>query len=334
MTAPVTMRPNGASETGAVYCNGASKTGAVYCVVTAAGSGTRLGFNQPKALVPVAGVPMVVRAVTGMFAHPQVVAVVVTAPAEQLPQFDELFANDSRVRVAPGGRERQDSVSAGLLALEQFARELGQPMGPDSPVLIHDAARPLTPLAVVNAVVDNLRAGLPAVIPALPVTDTIKVVPQTPVAGEPLETAPRAQVMEPQTPVAGEPLETAPHAQVMEPQTPVAGESLQTAPRAQAMEPQTLVAGEPVEPVVGAADRAVLRGVQTPQGFHWGIIQRAHGLPDADEHTQPPPLAVTDDAALVESLGEPVYLCAGSELSMKVTTAFDLEVIDFLAARS
>ena len=303
MTAPVTMRPNGASETGAVYC-----------VVTAAGSGTRLGFNQPKALVPVAGVPMVVRAVTGMFAHPQVVAVVVTAPAEQLPQFDELFANDSRVRVAPGGRERQDSVSAGLLALEQFARELGQPMGPDSPVLIHDAARPLTPLAVVNAVVDNLRAGLPAVIPALPVTDTIKVVPQTPVAGEPLETAPRAQVMEPQTPVAGE--------------------SLQTAPRAQAMEPQTLVAGEPVEPVVGAVDRAVLRGVQTPQGFHWGIIQRAHGLPDADEHTQPPPLAVTDDAALVESLGEPVYLCAGSELSMKVTTAFDLEVIDFLAARS
>lgn len=314
MTAPVTMRPNGACGTGAVYCNGASETGAVYCVVTAAGSGTRLGFNQPKALVPVAGVPMVVRAVTGMFAHPQVVAVVVTAPAEQLPQFDELFANDSRVRVVPGGRERQDSVSAGLLALEQFARELGQPMGPDSPVLIHDAARPLTPLAVVNAVVDNLRAGLPAVIPALPVTDTIKVVPQTPVAGEPLETAPRAQVMEPQTPVAGE--------------------SLQTAPRAQVMEPQTLVAGEPVEPVVGAVDRAVLRGVQTPQGFHWGIIQRAHGLPDADEHTQPPPLAVTDDAALVESLGEPVYLCAGSELSMKVTTAFDLEVIDFLAARS
>lgn len=237
---------------------------------------------------------MVVRAVTGMFAHPQVVAVVVTAPAQQLPQFDELFANDSRVRVAPGGRERQDSVSAGLLALEQFARELGQPMGPDSPVLIHDAARPLTPLAVVNAVVDNLRAGLPAVIPALPVTDTIKVVPQTPVAGE----------------------------------------SLQTAPRAQVMEPQTLVAGEPVEPVVGAVDRAVLRGVQTPQGFHWGIIQRAHGLPGAGEHTQPPPLAVTDDAALVESLGEPVYLCAGSELSMKVTTAFDLEVIDFLAARS
>ena len=314
MTAPVTMRPNGASETGAAYCNGASETGAVYCVVTAAGSGTRLGFNQPKALVPVAGVPMVVRAVTGMFAHPQVVAVVVTAPAEQLPQFDELFANDSRVRVAPGGRERQDSVSAGLLALEQFARELGQPMGPDSPVLIHDAARPLTPLAVVNAVVDNLRAGLPAVIPALPVTDTIKVVPQTPVAGEPLETAPRAQVMEPQTPVAGEPLETA--------------------PRAQVMEPQTLVAGQPVEPVVGAVDRAVLRGVQTPQGFHWGIIQRAHGLPGAGEQTQPPPLAVTDDAALVESLGEPVYLCAGSELSMKVTTAFDLEVIDFLATRS
>lgn len=283
MTAPVTMRPNGASGTGAVYC-----------VVTAAGSGTRLGFNQPKALVPVAGVPMVVRAVTGIFAHPQVVAVVVTAPAQQLPQFDELFANDSRVRVVPGGRERQDSVSAGLLALEQFARELGQPMGPDSPVLIHDAARPLTPLAVVNAVVDNLRAGLPAVIPALPVTDTIKVVPQTSVAGEPLETAPRAQAMEPQTPVTR----------------------------------------EPVEPVVGAVDRAVLRGVQTPQGFHWGIIQRAHGLPDADEHTQPPPLAVTDDAALVESLGEPVYLCAGSELSMKVTTAFDLEVIDFLAARS
>lgn len=283
MTAPMTAPPDGATGTGAVYC-----------VVTAAGSGTRLGSNQPKALVPVAEVPMVVRAVASMFTHPQVVAVVVTAPAEHLPQFDELFTNDPRVRVVHGGRERQDSVSAGLLALEHFARELNQPMGPESPVLIHDAARPLTPLAVVNAVVDNLRVGFPAVIPALPITDTIKVVPESSAASE----------------------------------------SVQTSPCAQAMEPQTLVAGEPVEPVVGAVDRAVLRGVQTPQGFHWGIIQRAHGLPGAGEHTQPPPLAVTDDAALVESLGEPVYLCAGSELSMKVTTAFDLEVINFLAARN
>lgn len=243
--------------------------GAVYCVVTAAGSGTRLGYAQPKALVPVGGIPMVVRAVAGILAHPRMCAVVVTAPAKQLEEFESLFAQNPRVRVVSGGKERQDSVEEGLRQLARFAAELGQPLGDSAAVLIHDAARPLTPTTVVARVVEGLEAGMPAVIPALPVTDTVKIV------------AP--------------------------------------APTARAM-----------ELVVGAADRATLRAVQTPQGFHWGLIRRAHHLTE-DTHAATP--TVTDDAALVEALGEPVYLCEGSELSLKVTTPFDLEIANFWAVQ-
>ncbi|MDO5721370.1 MAG: 2-C-methyl-D-erythritol 4-phosphate cytidylyltransferase [Actinomycetaceae bacterium] len=256
--------------------------GAVYCVVTAAGAGTRLGFDQPKALVPVAGVPMVVRAVDAMFAHTRVVAVVVTAPAQYVGQFQSLFADYPRVRVVAGGRERQDSVSAGLVALEQFATQLHLPMQAYSPVLIHDAARPLTPVAVVETVVSSLESGLEAVIPALPVTDTIKVVPQ-------------------------------------EPPLAVGADG-----------------GYPVEPVVGAADRRWLRAVQTPQGFHWRTISVAHGINvDAagEDGLVPVGSGATDDAALVEAQGKEVYLCEGAQLSLKITTAFDLEVANSLASR-
>jgi 2-C-methyl-D-erythritol 4-phosphate cytidylyltransferase len=70
------------------------------------------------------------------------------------------------VTVVAGGAERQDSVAAGLTAL------------PDDVdvVLVHDAARCLAPPSLVARVLEAVLAGHDAVVPALPVTDTIKLV--------------------------------------------------------------------------------------------------------------------------------------------------------------
>ncbi len=65
-----------------------------------------------------------------------------------------------------GGERRQDSVCNGLAAL---------PSDCDT-VLVHDAARPFMTAALVNRLLDRLEAGACGVVPALPVTDTIKVV--------------------------------------------------------------------------------------------------------------------------------------------------------------
>ncbi|MDO5495375.1 MAG: 2-C-methyl-D-erythritol 4-phosphate cytidylyltransferase, partial [bacterium] len=77
------------------------------------------------------------------------------------------------------------------------------------------------------------------------------------------------------------------------------------------------------ELVTRTVDRTLLRAVQTPQGFERTLLERAHA-----EGTDP----LTDDAGLVEALGEPVWLVPGSERALKITTPFDLELAEFLAA--
>lgn len=135
----------------------------VTAVLPAAGSGERLGAGVPKAFVELAGVPMLVRAADGLLGSGVVGHVVVVVPADQVATASGLLT-DRPVSVVPGGADRTASVSAGLAVT-----------GPDTEVvLVHDAARPLTPAAVVGRVVDAVRAGAPAVVPVLPVTDTIK----------------------------------------------------------------------------------------------------------------------------------------------------------------
>ena len=90
--------------------------------------------------------------------------VVVTAPAERVPEFQEVIAAAGlRATVVPGGATRQASVAAGLDAANAADY-----------VLIHDAARALTPPELIRQIVAALDAGHPAVVPALPVVDTIK----------------------------------------------------------------------------------------------------------------------------------------------------------------
>lgn len=137
----------------------------VGALVPAAGLGVRLGPGAPKALRLLAGEPLLVHALRGLRAAPSVGPVVVAAPAAEVGEVRVLLASYDVVVVA-GGAERQDSVRAALAAL---------PPEVDL-VLVHDAARCLTPVTVVEAVVDALRAGAEAVVPVLPVADTVKQV--------------------------------------------------------------------------------------------------------------------------------------------------------------
>jgi 2-C-methyl-D-erythritol 4-phosphate cytidylyltransferase len=87
-------------------------------------------------------------------------------------------------------------------------------------------------------------------------------------------------------------------------------------------------AGPAVEQVVDTPDRALLRAVQTPQGFDRALLERAHAV--GAERAAAHHLAATDDAGLVEALGEPVHVVAGEESALKITTERDLAVAHLL----
>ena len=153
-------------------------------IVAAAGSGLRLGAELPKALVPLAGRPLVSWSV-GLLRAGGVADVVVAVPAELRARFAAVLPDD--VRLVPGGETRTASVRAALAAVD--ARAEG--------VVVHDAARPLTPPDVVARVLAALAGGAPAVVPVLPVVDTTVVVDDD---GTVVDTVPRAPLRRVQTP--------------------------------------------------------------------------------------------------------------------------------------
>jgi 2-C-methyl-D-erythritol 4-phosphate cytidylyltransferase len=140
--------------------------GDVAVLVPAAGAGLRLGPGAPKALRLLAGEPLLVHAVRRIAAAPSVRLIVVAAPATEIEAVRALLAPIAPVVVVPGGAERQHSVAAALAAVPA---EVGV-------VLVHDAARALTPPELIESVAAAIRSGHPAVIPVLPVVDTIKEV--------------------------------------------------------------------------------------------------------------------------------------------------------------
>lgn len=153
-------------------------------VVVGAGSGHRLGAGVPKAFVDLAGRSIVERAVDGLLNCGVIDRVIAAVPAQYLDEATALLAG--RATVIAGGVARSDTVQCALAALGDAAY-----------VLIHDAARPLTPGDHIRRVVQAVHSGLPAVIPVLAVTDTIKAVDAN---GVVLETPARAGLRAVQTP--------------------------------------------------------------------------------------------------------------------------------------
>jgi len=134
-------------------------------VVVAAGQGSRVGGETPKQYRPIAGVPMVLRALRPFTAHPEVVQVVLVLPGDDAAAPPEFLRDltGAGLRLVAGGAERADSVAAGLAALDPAC----------TTVLVHDAARPFVQRGVIDAVIAHARAGEGAVA-AVRVSDTLK----------------------------------------------------------------------------------------------------------------------------------------------------------------
>jgi 2-C-methyl-D-erythritol 4-phosphate cytidylyltransferase len=264
--------------------------GDVAVLVPAAGAGLRLGPGGPKALRLLAGEPLLVHAIRRVAAAASVRQIVVAAPAADVAVVRALLAPIAPVTVVAGGAERQESVA---IALAQVSAEIDI-------VLVHDAARSLTPPALIESVAAAVRAGSPAVIPALPVVDTIKEVGPAPSVDERAKLSDPGGSLDPAQRWGG------------------GGGGLPPAPADRwgggGLPPAS-------EIVLGTVDRAALRSVQTPQGFRHSVLAAAHAAA-----TDP----LTDDAGLVEKAGLPVTCIPGSELALKITRPLDLVLAEAL----
>lgn len=136
----------------------------VGAIVAAAGVGSRLGADRPKALVPVGDRPLVVHALDRLAEAGLDSPVVVVHPPGTRDAFARACAGRRPAALAPGGRTRTDSVRAGLAALAD---------GPEL-VAVHDAARGLCPPATIRAAVAAVGGRVLAAAPALRPVDTVK----------------------------------------------------------------------------------------------------------------------------------------------------------------
>jgi 2-C-methyl-D-erythritol 4-phosphate cytidylyltransferase len=139
----------------------------VWAILVAAGRGERLGLDRPKAFAKLGDEPLLAEPLRRLEACPWVDGIVLVAP----PSWEEpaiLVAEEEgcgKVHACvTGGETRSDSVRAGLAEVPADALV----------VLVHDAARPLVSDEVVERVLAPLSEGWDGVVPALPVSDTVK----------------------------------------------------------------------------------------------------------------------------------------------------------------
>ena len=130
-------------------------------LIVAAGSGSRLGRGEPKALVPLAGRPMLSWALDA-FLPLAFARVVITAPPDRVGEFSRIVG--AAARVVPGGDSRSESVRRGVEALAPADGDV---------VAIHDAARPFVTATEIQAVL-RAAAQTGAAIAATPMVDTVK----------------------------------------------------------------------------------------------------------------------------------------------------------------
>lgn len=167
-------------------------TPTIAVIVVAAGSGTRLGRTEPKAFVPLGDGTVLSTAVAGVLAMAATPHLVLVVPADRVDSTRSAFEGvasgaSAVIDVVAGGRTRQESVAHGLAVL---------PPGIDT-VLVHDAARALTPSLVFDEVAGAVRARSRGIVPALDVVDTIKRVTAD---GHVAETVDRSELRAVQTP--------------------------------------------------------------------------------------------------------------------------------------
>src|SRR3984885_14629894 len=136
-------------------------------ILVAAGRGLRAGAGGPKQYRSIGGQTVIFRAMAPFSRHPQVFAVQPVLNPDDIAMFNDAVSALRHAAPANGGATRQASVHAGLEALAAGEK-------PDV-VLIHDAARPFVTAALISRAIEAAsRTG--AAVPAIPVTDTVKLV--------------------------------------------------------------------------------------------------------------------------------------------------------------
>jgi len=156
-------------------------------ILVAAGRGERMGAGRPKAFLELGGQALLLRAARAFDAAPSVGALVAVVPEAEVDAAKSILAPIAKpVRVVRGGERRQDSVLEGLKQA---------PEGFDDVVLVHDAARPLVDVALIESVCREAAAA-GAALPVVPVVDTVKRVS----AGRVVETLDREALGAAQTP--------------------------------------------------------------------------------------------------------------------------------------
>jgi 2-C-methyl-D-erythritol 4-phosphate cytidylyltransferase len=163
----------------------------VWAVLAAAGRGERLGSDRPKAFARLRGRPLLAESLERLEGSDWIEFIVIAAPAEwEEPAIllaEELGAGKVS-SVVTGGASRSESVREALAEVADDA----------AVVLVHDAARPLLPDEVIERVLAPLSEGWDGVVPALPLSDTVKRVEGDRV----VETLPRGELVAVQTPQA------------------------------------------------------------------------------------------------------------------------------------
>lgn len=138
-----------------------------WAVVPAAGAGKRMGSPIPKQYLEIAGKPVLQHTLERLLSVERIAGVVVAlSPGDDYWPGLAVSA-DPRIRTAPGGSERADSVLSALDVLAGQARA-------DDWVLVHDAARPCLTASDLNHLMDTLARHPVGGILAVPVSDTLK----------------------------------------------------------------------------------------------------------------------------------------------------------------
>lgn len=150
-------------------------------IIVAAGSGTRLGLNRPKAFIEVGGRTLAQRAIDAVRSADATAQVILVVPAEHSHAHPG-------ITVVTGGSTRHESVGAGLAALHDDV----------DIVLVHDAARALASSNLITRVVEEVRSSGAGVVPALPISDAIKRVDTNGNVAESVDRSVLAAVQTPQ----------------------------------------------------------------------------------------------------------------------------------------
>jgi 2-C-methyl-D-erythritol 4-phosphate cytidylyltransferase/2-C-methyl-D-erythritol 2,4-cyclodiphosphate synthase len=217
----------------------------VAAVIVAGGSGLRAGGEKPKQYQMIGGRPVIWWTLKSFLEHPGVSHVQAVIGEGHEEMFHECVGDLSLPRAVIGGATRQDSCRIGVESIERLK---------PSKVLIHDAARPFVSHDLISHVIAWLDR-YPAVIPGMPVAETLKYAP-----------------------------------------------------------------GGIVSRTV---DRAGIWTAQTPQGFNYEVILKAHRKAQVEATAN-----LTDDASVAEHAGTPISMIPGRHENRKLTTAEDIERAD------